>query len=91
MLSVRHQRGDLRCDLTLSCFGRTARRRMPNNNLVTVEVEYVFGDLLTRDVPGIEDALWHLLERSRVLLNDRCPVNVMWKAASSDRDALVCV
>ena len=33
------------------------------------------GDLLTRDVPGIEDALWHLLERSRVLLNDRCPVN----------------
>lgn len=62
-----------------------------NNNLVTVEVEYVPGDLLTRDVPGIEDALWHLLERSRVLLNDRCPVNVMWKAASSDRDALVCV
>ena len=62
-----------------------------NNNLVTVEVEYVPGDLLTRDVPGIEDALWHLLERSRVLLNDRCPVNVMWKAASSDRNSLVCV
>jgi hypothetical protein len=31
-----------------------------NNNLVTVEVEYVPGDLLTRDVPGIEHALWHL-------------------------------
>jgi hypothetical protein len=70
---------------------RQARRPMPNNNLVTVEVEYVPGDLLTPDVPGIEDALWHLLERLRVLLNDRCPVNVMWKAVSSDRDSLVCV
>lgn len=24
-------------------------------------VEYVLGDLLTRDVPGMEDALWHIL------------------------------
>lgn len=40
-------------------------------------VEYVPGDLLTRDVLGMEGALWHLLERSRVLLNDRCPVTVM--------------
>jgi len=48
-------------------------------------VEYAPGDLLTRDVSGMEDALWHLLERSRVLLNDRCPVNVMWKTASLDR------
>lgn len=37
---------------------------------VSAVVRYTPGDLLSRDVPGMVDALWHVLERVGVVGND---------------------
>lgn len=33
-------------------------------------VRYTPGDLIRRDAPGIIDALWHVLERTRIVADD---------------------
>lgn len=48
-------------------------------------VRYRAGDLRCRDVPGLMDALWHVLERSGVVADDALLEEVHWYTAL-DRD-----
>lgn len=43
---------------------------LPLSVPVDVEVGYTAGDRRRRDVPGILDAIWHLLERAGVVTDD---------------------
>lgn len=43
---------------------------MPLDHPVSVDIEYTAKDRIKRDVPGIIDALWHLLEKGGVVKDD---------------------
>lgn len=43
---------------------------LPITTPVDVEVEYAAADKRRRDVPGIVDAIWHLLEKAGVVSDD---------------------
>lgn len=43
---------------------------LPITTPVNVEVSYAAGDMRRRDVPGIVDAVWHLLEKAGVVSDD---------------------
>lgn len=46
---------------------------------VNVRIDYVAGDKRRRDQPGIQDAIWHVLEKSGVVKDDA----LLWAAESS--------
>lgn len=46
------------------------KAELPFSFPVEVEVEYTAKDRIRRDVPGIVDALWHLLEKVGVVTDD---------------------
>jgi Holliday junction resolvase RusA-like endonuclease len=51
----------------------------------TIAVDYWPGDKIRRDVPGMEDALWHCLERAGIVEDDCLFVNCHWNHISIDR------
>jgi len=44
--------------------------KLPISFPVTVEIWYTAKDRIRRDMPGIQDALWHLLEKCNVVSDD---------------------
>ena len=44
--------------------------KLPFNFPVNVEITYIAKDRIRRDVPGIIDALWHLLEKCNIVTDD---------------------
>lgn len=44
--------------------------KLPLQHPVNVSIEYIARDRIRRDKPGIEDALWHLLEKVNVVSDD---------------------
>lgn len=62
----------------------------PFEGPVALTVDYVPGDLLRRDVPGILDALCHLLEKGGVLYDDAQVKNVNWHQWPLDREHPKC-
>jgi len=50
----------------------------PFTGPVRMDVEYTPGDNRRRDVPGILDALCHLIEKSGIVLDDAQVRNVSW-------------
>jgi Holliday junction resolvase RusA-like endonuclease len=57
---------------------------------VQVIVDYVPGDLRRRDVPGMLDALCHVLEKAGVVMDDAQVANVLWQTFAMDRQAPSC-
>lgn len=51
-----------------------------------VKVDYTPGDLIGRDVPGMMDALWHVLERAKIIVNDKLLEDVQWNRHDLDRE-----
>lgn len=49
---------------------RDIKKNLPITFPVTVEIDYTAKDRIRRDKPGIEDALWHLLEKMEVVSDD---------------------
>lgn len=43
----------------------------PIHEPVSIFIQYVPADHIGRDVPGLEDALWHAFEHARLVTNDR--------------------
>ena len=48
-------------------------------------VEYVPGDLITRDLPGMQDAVWHMCERFGIVTNDKWFQHLIWITRAMDR------
>jgi Holliday junction resolvase RusA-like endonuclease len=44
---------------------------LPLDEPCNVTVDYVASDMRRRDVPGMIDALWHLLEKANVITDDK--------------------
>lgn len=44
----------------------------------SIVVHYTAGDNRRRDVPGMMDALWHCLERAKIVSDDKFFANVKW-------------
>jgi len=53
---------------------------------VRCEIRYTPGDRRRRDVPGMLDALWHVLERALVVEDDAQITEVAWVEEELDRD-----
>lgn len=60
-------------------------RYFPLYEPVVIWVTYVPGDGRIRDVPGMEDALWHLFEWVGFVKNDTLLKGVVWRTAPLDR------
>lgn len=59
----------------------------PLREFVTVFIRYVASDRIGRDVPGLEDALWHVFERVRLVANDRYFQDVVFVQLPINRQA----
>ena len=57
----------------------------PIEGPVEMIVDYVPGDLLRRDVPGMMDAICHLLEKAGIVFDDAQVKNVQWHQWPLDR------
>ena len=64
--------------------------KSPITGRVSLNVDYVPGDALRRDVPGILDALLHLLEKAGILEDDAQVKNVDWLEWPMDRQHPKC-
>lgn len=58
---------------------------------ISVSLEYTPGDLRRRDVPGMVDAIWHLLEYTKIIKDDALlgksyPQTVRWLPKPIDRE-----
>lgn len=52
--------------------------------------DYVPGDLIRRDAPGMQDAILHLLEKGGIVLDDAQVKEVHWKEFPMDRKRPFC-
>lgn len=52
---------------------------------VHVTLRYTPGDLLRRDAPGVMDALWHVLERVRLVKDDALIQSIDYRQLPLDR------
>jgi Holliday junction resolvase RusA-like endonuclease len=57
----------------------------PIGTTVTLECEYTPGDRRTRDVPGMLDALLHVIVKAGLLVDDGLVWAVTWKRNEMDR------
>jgi len=53
---------------------------------VRCEIHYTPGDRRRRDVPGMLDALWHVLEKALIVEDDAQITAVTWVEEKLDRD-----
>lgn len=58
----------------------------PIDTTVTLECEYTPGDRRTRDVPGMLDALLHLIVKAGLLVDDGLVWGVTWRRTEMDRN-----
>ena len=58
----------------------------PIDQPCSIDIRYVPGDLRTRDIPGMVDALFHVLEYSKTVRNDFLFKNLVWKTLPLDRE-----
>lgn len=65
---------------------RPWNRYFPLQEPVVIWITYVPGDARIRDVPGMEDALWHLFEWLGCITNDRLLQGVMWRTSPINRE-----
>ena len=57
----------------------------PLTSTITLECEYTPGDRRTRDVPGMLDALLHLIVKAGLLVDDGLVWGVTWRREAMDR------
>lgn len=57
---------------------------------VAMICDYVPGDLIRRDAPGMQDAILHLLEKKGLVLDDAQVKEVHWKEFPMDRKRPLC-
>ena len=57
----------------------------PLTSTVTLECEYTPGDRRTRDVPGMLDALLHLIVKAGLVVDDGQVWGVTWRREEMDR------
>ena len=50
------------------------------------EIRYRPGDARRRDVPALQDALWHCLEKAGIVADDSLIQDVNWKTLNVDRE-----
>lgn len=64
----------------------------PDQGACYAIVEYVPGDLITRDLPGMQDAVWHMCERFGIVTNDKWFQHLIWITRAMDRaDPRLCL
>ena len=61
------------------------KQTLPYDEPLRITVEYYHGDLRRRDVPGMLDAILHLLEHGKFLTDDKHIVECMWTHRGLDR------
>ncbi len=59
----------------------------PLASTITLDCVYTPGDRRTRDVTGMLDALFHLLVKAKLLVDDGLVWGVTWRREGLDRDA----
>lgn len=59
--------------------------KKPIDTITTAIILYTPGDLRRRDAPGIQDALWHLLEYCKVIKDDALIKTVLYEQQPLDR------
>ena len=62
-----------------------AGKQKPIESAVSLECEYTPGDRRTRDVPGMLDALLHILVKAGLLVDDGLVWGVTWRRKELDR------
>ena len=63
-----------------------AGQQEPINQTVSIECEYTPGDRRTRDVPGMLDALLHVIVKAGLLVDDGLVWAVTWRRNELDRE-----
>lgn len=58
---------------------------LPLESTITLECEYTPGDRRTRDVPGMLDALLHLIVKAGLLVDDGLVWGITWRRMEMDR------
>lgn len=58
---------------------------------VSMRIDYIPGDRIKRDVPGMLDALCHLMERSGLVLDDAQIKHVTWTTLPMSRKQPCCI
>ena len=69
------------------CGGMTAK---PHDQPVALIVDYVPADYRRRDLPGMLDALCHLLEKAGILADDCLVHKCSWQTYDPDKDRAGC-
>ena len=59
---------------------------IPIDNPCNIAFDYWPGDARRRDVPGMEDALFHCFERFGIIKDDSLFANVKWTTHEIDRE-----
>ena len=59
---------------------------LPIQSTISLECEYTPGDRRTRDVPGMLDALLHLIVKAGLLTDDGLVWGVTWTRMEMDRE-----
>ncbi len=59
---------------------------LPLQSTITLECEYTPGDRRTRDVPGMLDALLHVIVKAGLLVDDGLVWAVTWRRNEMDRE-----
>lgn len=59
---------------------------LPLESTISLECEYTPGDRRTRDVPGMLDALLHVIVKAGLLVDDGLVWAVTWRRMEMDRD-----
>ena len=59
---------------------------LPLQSTITIECEYTPGDRRTRDVPGMLDALLHLIVKAGLVVDDGQVWGVTWRREEMDRN-----
>ena len=67
------------------CLGKN-RGKVQFSEPAGVLVQYWASDRRRRDVPGLADALCHILERAAIVVDDSLLVNWTWEYMGLDRE-----
>src|SRR3990167_8636691 len=59
---------------------------IPFKGQVTMKVQYIPYDLKRRDLPAMQDSIFHCLERAGVVLDDAQIIGIQWETMPKDKE-----
>lgn len=79
-----------RDDATKELLGQVTQENWPINKPVAIVVDYVPSDMRRRDMPGMLDAICHLIEKVGMLTDDCLVHQMSWKTFTPDKGNAGC-